>query len=390
MSEQDINQAEIDSKEPVEDILEDENLLEVKASMGDPSEVPDPVAIKAKKNKGDKTDSVAAHDPEGGPKDEKPVEVTSSMPKTKAGMINAAIQLMQSARKGNLEKNWENLTKSLTDEYDEHDGESISEEEIVQTNSKPIAKISVEDIDVADDIHAMFGSEELDEQFKEKAKTIFEAALVAKVNEKLEDLAVEAEADVEATSTAAVDELTEKVDTYLDYVVNEWVEDNKLAIEQGVRADIVEDFMKGLKGLFTEHYIDIPEEKVDIVEELVSKVEELETKINAETDKNVELSGIIKDAEKEKIFAESTKGLVDTQVEKLRGLADGVEFSDTEDFNKKLDMLKENYFDIGTDDMKDSVVTDDGKEPVALDADEKEHTGAMAAYMGAISRSVKN
>ena len=123
-----------------------------------------------------------------------------------------------------------------------------------------------------------------------------------------------------------------KVDTYLDYVVNEWVEDNKLAIEQGVRADIVEDFMKGLKGLFTEHYIDIPEEKVDIVEELVSKVEELETKINAETDKNVELSGIIKDAEKEKIFGESTKGLVDTQVEKLRGLADGVEFSDTEDY----------------------------------------------------------
>ena len=205
----------------------------------------------------------------------------------------------------------------------------------------------------------------------------------------METLAVEAEADVEASSTAAVDELTEKVDTYLDYVVNEWVEDNKLAIEQGVRADIVEDFMKGLKGLFTEHYIDIPEEKVDIVEELVNKVEELESKVNSETDKNVELSSIIKDAEKEKIFAESTKDLVDTQVEKLRGLADGVEFSDAEDFEKKLDMLKENYFDIGTDDMNDSVVTDDGKEPVALDADEKEHTGAMAAYMGAISRSVK-
>jgi len=388
MSEQDINQAEI--KDQVEDEkVEDENLLEFKASMGDPSEVPDPVG-KKKKNKADKEGGEkTAHDPEGGPKDEKPQEVESSMPKTKAGMINAAIQMMQSARKGNLEKNWENLRKAMLPEDESHEGEEISEEEIVQTNSKPVAKISAEDIDVADDINAMFGSEELDEEFKEKAKTIFEAAVVAKVNEKLEALAVEAEADVEATSTTAVDELTEKVDTYLDYVVNEWVEENKLAIEQGVRADIVEDFMKGLKGLFTEHYIDIPEEKVDIVEELVSKVEELESKVNAETDKNVELSSVIKNAEKEKIFAESTKDLVDTQVEKLRGLADGVEFSDAEDFEKKLDMLKENYFDIGTDDMNDSVVTDDGKEPVALDADEKEHTGAMAAYMGAISRSVK-
>ena len=382
MSEQDINQAEQAKDQVDAEIKEDENLLEVKASMGDPSEVPDPIAIKAKKNKGDKSDSVAAHDPEGGPKDEKPKEVESAMPKTKAGMINAAIQMMQSARRGNLEKNWENLRKAMLPEDESHEGEEISEEEIVQTNSKPVAKISADDIDVADDIQAMFGSEELDEEFKEKAKTIFEAAVVAKVNDKLETLAVEAEADVEASSTAAVDELTEKVDTYLDYVVNEWVEDNKLAIEQGVRADIVEDFMKGLKGLFTEHYIDIPEEKVDIVEEL-------ESKVNSETDKNVELSSIIKDAEKEKIFAESTKDLVDTQVEKLRGLADGVEFSDAEDFEKKLDMLKENYFDIGTDDMKDSVITDDGKEPIALDADEKEHTGAMAAYMGAISRSVK-
>ena len=389
MSEQDINQAEQAKDQVDAEIKEDENLLEVKASMGDPSEVPDPIAIKAKKNKGDKSDSVAAHDPEGGPKDEKPKEVESAMPNTKAGMINAAIQMMQSARKGNLEKNWENLRKAMLPEDESHEGEEISEEEIVQTNSKPVAKISADDIDVSDDIQAMFGSEELDEEFKEKAKTIFEAAVVAKVNDKLETLAVEAEADVEASSTAAVDELTEKVDTYLDYVVNEWVEDNKLAIEQGVRADIVEDFMKGLKGLFTEHYIDIPEEKVDIVEELVSKVEELESKVNSETDKNVELSSIIKDAEKEKIFAESTKDLVDTQVEKLRGLADGVEFSDAEDFEKKLDMLKENYFDIGTDDMKDSVITDDGKEPIALDADEKEHTGAMAAYMGAISRSVK-
>ena len=357
--------------------------------MGDPSEIPDPVG-KKKKNKADKEGGEkTAHDPEGGPADEKPKEVESAVPKTKAGMINAAIQMMQGARKGNLEKNWENLRKAMLPEDESHEGEEISEEEIVQTNSKPVAKISAEDIDVSDDIDAMFGSEELDEEFKEKAKTIFEAAVVAQVNDKLETLAVEAEADVEASSTAAADELTEKVDTYLDYVVNEWVEDNKLAIEQGVRADIVEDFMKGLKGLFTEHYIDIPEEKVDIVEELVNKVEELESKVNSETDKNVELSSIIKDAEKEKIFAESTKDLVDTQVEKLRGLADGVEFSDAEDFEKKLDMLKENYFDIGTDDMNDSVVTDDGKEPVALDADEKEHTGAMAAYMGAISRSVK-
>ena len=376
MSEQDL---EVMEDVDVIETPEDEDLLEFKASMGDPSEVPEPVA---KSGKGAVTKGAkAGHDAEDSSttavkrKQSKPAEM-----KTKAGMINAMYGEMAKMKKTDLQA----MYKKMHGEEVEFDDEVIEEDAI---EYKPLAKISVEDIDLSEDITAMFKGADLTEEAQEKIQTVFEAAVVSKVNEIVEKFAIENESDLEVTSAQLTEELTEKVDGYLDYVVQEWVQENKLAIENGVKADMVESFLKGMKGLFEEHYVDIPEEKVDVVEELIAKVDELEGKLNEETDKNVELLGKVKDFEKETVFAEKTGDLSDTQVEKLRGLSEGIEFVSEEDFSKKIDMLKSQYFDI--DEETVSVVVDDEKDPISLEEEVAGPTGAMAVYMNAISKSAK-
>ena len=150
-------------------------------------------------------------------------------------------------------------------------------------------KVTKEDIDVSDDVQALFGDEELSEEFKEKATTIFEAAVVSKINETLETADIDVFAEVEAEKETMMKDLTTKLDDYLEYVAEEWMKDNELAIEKGIRAEIVENFMGGLRNLFAENYIDIPEEKVDLVDELASKVEELEQSVNEEVERNIEV-----------------------------------------------------------------------------------------------------
>ena len=361
MSEQDLEVMEdAEVLETPEEISEDEDLLEFKAD-GEDSEVADPV--------GDKTD-------------EKPKGKGDPMPKTKMAMINAMMKNLSSMKKVELQAMYKKVNAGMYEEA-EADDKVIDEAEA----PKELATITSADINIQDDVDAMLNGTDLDEEFKEKVATIFEAAVVSKVNEQIEKFAIEAESDVEVSRTEAVDELTEKVDSYLDYVVQEWVENNSLAIETGVRADMVEDFLKGLKGLFEEHYVDIPEEKVDVVEELIAKVDELEGKLNEETDKNVELLGKVNDFEKDAIFVEATDELTDTQIEKLRGLAEGIDFDDADDFRKKIGMLKSQYFDI--DEETETVVVDDEDSPISLEEENEGPTGAMAVYMNAISRSAK-
>ncbi len=381
MSEQDLQVIE-DAEEVLEtpeEISDDEDLLEFKAdhSGGGPvkgAEVEDPKTKKTdekKKGKGDKMEKLKA--------------VKESMPNTKAGMINAMVQAMTNMRKDELSSGLDGMLSAMYGS----DTEQVEEDVVADISAKPLAKISSDDIDVADDVDAIFKGSELDDEFKEKISTIFEAAVVAKVNDQIEKFAIEAESDVEVATTEIVDDLTEKVDSYLDYVVQEWVESNKLAIDNGVRADMVEDFMRGLKDLFTEHYVDIPEEKVDVIDELISKVDDLENKLNETTDKNVELIGKVKEFEKEAVFADNTENLTDIQIEKLRGLAEGVDFIDSDDFKKKIDMLKAQYFNID-EETTEQVVTDDENDPISLDTEETEGpTGPMAHYMDAISRSAK-
>jgi hypothetical protein len=237
---------------------------------------------------------------------------------------------------------------------------------------------------------AMFDGEELSEQFKEKASTIFEMAVNYRINEITEELESlyeeklnEKVAELEESYTLQLEDLTNKVDQYLNYAVEEWVKQNEVAIETSLRSEITEDFIHGLKSLFAEHYIEVPEEKVSVVEELAARVEELETKLNEAVNENIELKNSLNEMSSEEIFNEISEGLTLSQVEKFKKLAEGVDFDDVENFKNKLLIVKENYFP-STGVKKTANLLEesfDGEEPAAV------ASGAMSKYVRAISRT---
>ena len=195
-----------------------------------------------------------------------------------------------------------------------------------------------------EDLDALFHGENLSEDFMNKAATIFEAAVTARVNS-LEEKIQEQYAEIlEQVTEELKEELTTKVDDYLNYVVEEWVKENELAVESGLRSELTEDFIAGLRNLFVEHYIDIPEEKVDVVEEMTSKVVELEGKLNEQISSAVEMRKLIIEYAKREAFHDICEGLTSTQVEKMKSLSEGVEFSTVEDYTQSLLTLRENYF----------------------------------------------
>lgn len=239
---------------------------------------------------------------------------------------------------------------------------------------------------VQEDLAALFDGSELSEEFREKATVIFEAA----INEKVSGVVASLEEQYEAKLTeevAAIEEaLVEKIDSYLDYVVEQWVEENKLAIESGIKAEVVESFMEGLKGLFTEHYVDAPQEKLDILAQTAAEVEELKQKLSASINENIELSEKLEAAEAEKAFAEVSEGLAATQIEKLRTLAEGLESADVSSYKKKLGMIKESYFAAK---KVESNAQQQLNEEVAPAPAEKAVDPIMQKYATAISRSVQ-
>jgi len=221
------------------------------------------------------------------------------------------------------------------DDMDESEkGKSMKEEEVELT------------VDVQEDVDALLsGSDaELSEEFKEKAKTVFEAAVKAKVSEQLVEIKESAQAEFEAKLEEARGALAEKVDGYLNYVVEEWVKENALAVERGLKTEIAEEFMAGLKNLFVENYIDVPEEKADLLDDLASAKDELETKLNEEFEKSVEMKKELDAFKAEKALSEACAGLTTTQAEKMQGLAEGVEFETIDQYREKLETIKESYF----------------------------------------------
>lgn len=352
-----------------QEVLEDdsEDLQEFKASHGDPSEVADPVTKGSTKRHADK---------EGG---EKTPVVTkgSTPPKTKVGMINAMMTKMHGMKKDDLHAAYSKMMEDLESDEDLE----ISEEEVAETPSITVTK---EDIDIEDDVKALFGMDDLSEDFKAKATTIFETAVLTKINEKLADISEKVEAEALLESHKNHEEMVEKLDSYLDYVVEQWQDENRLALESGIRTEITEEFMGGLKKLFEESYIDIPEEKVDVVSELSEKSDKLEEQLDLELQKNVELNEKIEKLIRDQIVSEISEDLTEVQTEKFEGLASNVEFVTEEDFREKLDMIKESYF---TDEDKIESVIDE-EEPLE-ESTEVPTRGDMAAYMASISRTVK-
>jgi hypothetical protein len=195
-----------------------------------------------------------------------------------------------------------------------------------------------------EDLDALLGGENLSEEFVQKASTIFEAAVIARAEEVIAEAETELMEQFEAAIEEVKEDLAAKVDDYLNYMVEEWVKDNEIAIEKGLRSEIVEDFITGLKGLFEEHYIDIPAEKVDVVEGLTAKVEELEDALNEQIKTAVEMKKELSESKKVEAIYAACEGLTQTQVEKLKSLAEGVEFTTEEEFGTKLTTLKEGYF----------------------------------------------
>ena len=218
-------------------------------------------------------------------------------------------------------------------------------EEVVAEEEAPVAEApEYTEITIDDDVQALVEGEELSEEFKEKAKTILEAAIKGKVVQIKEVLDAEYEAKLLEEVTEIKSALNERVDSYLEYVADEWFTENQLAVESGLKEELTESFMTGLKGLFEEHYVTIPEEKYDVLESMVEKLDEMETKLNEQIEKNVSLNSRLGEAVANGILESVFEGLADTQKEKLASLSESVEFASEESYREKLETLKESYF----------------------------------------------
>ncbi len=260
--------------------------------------------------------------------------------------------------------------------------EASDSEEVVAESQEEEA----EELDVSDDINALVAGEELSEEFQEKAKTIFEAAInskVAKIEEALEADHVKALTEEVAEFK---NELTERVDSYLEYVASEWMQENQLAVDQGLKGELSESFMTGLKGLFEEHYVSVPEDKYDVLESMVNKLDEMEEKLNEQIDKNVSLNKRLAESTSDGILSEVSEGLAVTQKDKLASLAESVEFETENDYREKLVTLRNSYFPTKQvtstqSDGSDFITEENGQEVQA--------TGHMANYLSTLQRVAK-
>ena len=225
----------------------------------------------------------------------------------------------------------------------DEDGNVIEhEEEEVVAESE--SEQEEETIDVEQDIQALLEGEELSEEFQTKARTIFEAAIRTKLSEIKEQVKVSYEEKLVEEVASIKEELKDRVDSYLEYVADEWVQENKIAIEHGLKSEMTESFLEGMRGLFEEHYVTIPEEKYDVIESMVDKLDEMEGKLNEQIEKNVALNKRLAESVSDVVFAEVTDGLAQTQKDKLAGLVDNVEFESETAYREKLETLKESYF----------------------------------------------
>ena len=248
---------------------------------------------------------------------------------------------------------------------------------------KEDAETAEEDsLDIKSDVDALIGDSDLSEEFKQKAATIFEAAIKSKVKAEAKRLEGEYETKLQENTESHKAEMVEKVDSYLNYVVEEWMKENQIAIERGIKGEIAEDFIGGLKKLFEDHYIDVPDEKYNVLEDQASKIEELEKKLNESIDKNVELNKANGELKRQDIIDETSEDLADTAKEKFNKLAEEVEYSNEDDFRTKVSTIKESYFG------KKEVKQDDEIDNVAAgESSNEDLSNAMAAYAAAISKT---
>ncbi len=271
---------------------------------------------------------------------------------------------------------------------EEDSTEIVSEEEVSEETEEQVSpEFELLENQIEEDVNALLSGEELSEEFREKAKTIFEAALNTRL-EQLEEAVVShyetqyQEKLAEATSELA-EELTERVDSYLEYVADEWIQENTIAVEKGIQTQASESFLLGLKGLFEEHYVSIPEDKYDVLESMVDKLDEMESKLNEQIERNVNLNKRLAESTSDVIFSEVSEGLALSQKDKLASLAENVEFGSESDYREKLVTLKESYF-------PSNVVTQrNTQDYIAEEAIPEVPAGVMGTYLQTLQRVSK-
>ena len=280
-------------------------------------------------------------------------------------------------RKGKMKA--EESEVEITDEQEVVAEDELTTDEVVA--EEETVEETVE-IDVEDDVNALLGGEELSEEFRAKAKTIFEAAINSKVAVIREEIVREHEEKLSEEVEEIKVELQERVDSYLEYVADEWFVENQLAVENGLKADMTESFLEGMKGLFEEHYVQIPEEKYDVLKSMVEKLDDMETKLNEQIEKNINLNGRLAESVADGILESVSDGLAATQKEKLASLAESVEFESDEEYREKLETLKESYFPhkgaptAKTENLSEGVDNAEGLES---------HTASMSSYLKTLS-----
>ena len=273
--------------------------------------------------------------------------------------------------------------KKEVKESDEKKDEKAKKADDAEVRTEDEDKEKKKEIDVKEHVDALIaGEKDLTEEFKAKAATIFEAAIKSKVKEIAEEMETDYNNKLEQESAKAKSELTEKVDSYLAYVVEEWMKENEIALERGIKGEIAEDFINGLKKLFEDHYIDVPDEKYNVLEDQASKIEKLEKDLNEQIEKNVELNKEVGTKVREEIKAKVSEDLADTAKEKFAKLAEGIEYSNAKDYQKKLETVKESYFGKKNNEAKENL------DDVAADGSvNPDLSNSMAAYSAAISKT---
>ena len=301
-------------------------------------------------------------------------------PKTKKDLMAAMHKEMAHMKKADLQAAYMGMMKAKEGAHDE-------DEEQMEQLKKQKAEIDerIKSISVKEDMEVLMGADDsLSEEFKFKAATIFEAAVKSKIRSEIERIDEQVRSEKETEIETFKEDLTEKVDSYLDYVVDEWNKENELAIERGLKGEIAEDFISGLKQLFEDHYIDVPDEKYDVLEAQSDKISELEDRLNEEIEKNLKLRESNSSLVRESVISEVSEDLADTEIEKFKSLTEDVEFNNEDNFRNKLDALKESYFPKTV--VEQTATFDDEDGSTAQDIDT---TDAMSAYMSAISRNKK-
>ena len=310
-----------------------------------------------------------------------------AIPKTKAGVIQAAVDMLKSARKEDAQKLFAKMTK--IDEVDEDNDSEVADYDKAMKASLPKkknelkAKAKVEKVDFDEDLETIIKEEAtLSDGFRDKAGTIFEAVLTSKLAEEVERLEAEYAQNLEDEVTDIESGLVEKVDSYLNYVVEGWMKENEVAINQGLKTEIAEDFMTSLQAVFKEHYIEVPEGKEDLIDDLADQVSELEESLNKSTEENISLNSQVQSFEKETIIRDASSGLAETEAEKLAKLAEDVEFDTKDSFQQKVDTIKQSYFKGEVSESVDEVNSIAGED----EAPAEDLNDTMSRYTQAITK----